>query len=96
MPESRASDAIDAGTDIAVAAGGGYAVVMDANIADRAVKWILQNNSDTDITIRLGSDAGVGVVLKAGGGLWYEESYAGVVYAKHGGAGSKNLTRVIF
>lgn len=94
-PTERSSEAIDPGSEIAV--GVAYEVVLDADDADRAVKFILQNNSDTDMTIRLADSAGPGFILKAAGGTWEEAQYAGVVYAKNNGVGGdKNLTRVIF
>lgn len=92
---SRSSAAIDAGSEIAV--GVAFTEVLDEDDADRAVRFILQNNSDTDMTIRLSSANGPGFVLKAGGGLWEEDRYAGAVYAKHNGpTGTKPLLRVLF
>jgi hypothetical protein len=100
---TRASDPIDPGTNIDVADT--ETVVLDADDADRAVKFILQNNSDTAITVALQDTfaAGEGIVLlpgdatEGGGGTWEEERYAGPVWARHHGApGNKPLTRLIF
>lgn len=81
---------------MAIAAGPGWTPVLDADDADSAVKFILQNNSDTDMELSLGNAAVAGFFLYANGGSWEEDRYAGVVFARHGGVGAKNLTRVLF
>lgn len=93
----RSSAASDGGTDVAV--GTTWTEVLDADDADAAVRFMLQNNSDTNIEVRLDDDGDVGIMLLAGpgGGLWDEDRYAGTVYARHTGvSGTKNLTRIIF
>lgn len=96
---TRKSEAIDPGSVIPVSDTG--TIVLDADDADLAVKFILINNSDTDMTARLSDAAanvvtGEGILLKASGGFWVEREYAGPVKVKHHGSpGNKNLTRVI-
>jgi hypothetical protein len=94
--------AIDPGSVVQVADT--PTVVLDADDADTAQKVILQNNTDTAITISLQDtfELNEGVVLLPGpdgigGGTWEEERWAGVMYARHHGApGNKPLTRLIF
>jgi hypothetical protein len=96
MPQEvpRASKAIDPGTDLPV--GNTPTPVLDDDDADRAIKFILQNNSDTEMIVTLDADGGPGIHLLPSG-VWEENQYAGPVWARHVGAsGSKTITRIIF
>jgi hypothetical protein len=98
----RASDAIDGGSLIPIATTA--TVVCDLDDLDPAMKLVLQNQSDTAITVSLKANPalGEGIVLLPGtggigGGTWDEDRWAGIVYARHHGAsGNKNLMRMIF
>ena len=90
----RSSEPINPGSVVAVTTS--WTAVLDADDADLATKFILQNNSDTDIEIALANDATDGIILESGGGAWEEREYAGPVWAKHGGSGTKDLTVLIF
>lgn len=96
---SRRSEAAEPGTVVAVGDSTDPTLVFDAAAPDQGVKFILQNNSDTDITVRPAADGAApneGIVLKASGGTWEEDRYAGPVSAcHHGVGGTKDLTVVI-
>lgn len=83
----RRSEAAEAGATIAVATTS--TSIFDADAPDAGYKWIIQNPSDEDVTIRLaadGAEPGAGIVLNPGG-VWEEDRYAGPVCACHHGVG---------
>lgn len=95
---AKQSTAVDPGTLVAINVAS--TPVLTAEAADNAQVVIFQNNSATDITVRpaaTGATPGAGVVLKAGGGTWYDESLATAVCAcNHGAAGTvADLTVVL-
>lgn len=93
----RKSEAIEPGRIINV--GTTSTVIFDAEALDEAFKAYLVNNSDTDITLTLGpsgAQPGSGIVLKAGGGAYDEDRYAGAISAcHHGASGVKPLSVVV-
>jgi hypothetical protein len=100
MSIEKSSVALDPGSIVPL--GDASTPIFDADDLDNAKVFVLTNNSDTDMTLVL--DAGVGaitanagVVLKASGGVWREENYAGAIRGRHNGAGgTKDLSVVVF
>lgn len=78
MELERKSEAVEPGK--AVGVGPGSTTILDADDADRAVKFYISNGSDADIRIRYGASAmpGSGILLKTGMTL-EEDRYAGQV-----------------
>lgn len=96
----RSSQAIQAGAVVAL--GITSTVIFNETVLDDAWCFILVNNSDTDMTLVLDGGtgtitAGAGVVLKANGGTWREENYAGPIRGRHnGGSATKDLSVAVF
>lgn len=92
----RKSEAVEPGK--AVGVEDTSTVILDADDADQALFFVIQNVSDEAITLRLAAAGAVvdqGIVLNPGG-VWREENYAGAVCAIHAAAGeTKNLSVVI-
>lgn len=93
----RKSEAVEPGTVVPIQTAS--TAVLDAEALDEAYKVILVNNSAEDITLRLAEDGAVegeGIVLKANGGSWDEDRYAGAMCAiHHGASGTADLSLVI-
>jgi hypothetical protein len=95
----KSSSALDSGSVIAISDS--TTPIFDVDDLDHALFFIVTNNSDTDMTLVLDDGAGAitvghGIVLKSGGGVWREESWAGALRARHNGAGgTKNLSVVV-
>lgn len=98
MELERKSEATEPGTVVDVETTS--TAVLDDAAADEAVKVILQNNGDEDMTIRMAADGATGDhttgFVLGPGGHWEEDRYAGAwCAAHHGASGTQPLTVII-
>lgn len=96
---SKASVASDPGSTVQL--DDSSTPIFNATDLDTALFFVLTNNSDTDFTLVLDDGAdpiavNAGLPLKANGGVWREENYAGAIRGRHNGSGgTKGLSVVV-